>query len=575
MDPRLYDTLWEVHRSARSQQPLHVVSAYRSPRTNEMLRQRSRGVARSKPATSRAKARPLTCARRPCASRLERETAVIVASRRRRRLLPAGEHALRPHRTSAPCRHWTQMTRSQSLLLFPRWQDRSTALRQQGAGALSTMYAARDLCPRAAPCKATAARPRRERRGRQRSLWWALFGDDEGEANADEAYAALPTNVPDTDQRYALMNAQSATSGAAARFPPGADAGRACARARARPGSAALAHQGCPPRPRRRPPSWMRSPPRSDSHPQPASDQRARPARTATRATSRRASAASIRAWQELRRCVRSKPARVAAAPRRRRRRARRAPTDSRAGTVATACGPPSRAPGLVGPRPTAPSPRRCARRQCFRRSSRSAHGAACADHQHRARRAPASAASPDAPQVASAFAPSPPSGRGPTRPSPVWPARSSSPRRRDACADHDREHCPETMPARAAAEARGAAAPSPSRTPCGRSSPPASIGPAAASTAPRRASASPSASLRDGAPTGLVAIPAAGLASGFSRDAAAPAGAFRIGPPVSGGSQSHNDATYRARRADRTKQQLTREAFTKEDRFPLGVSDQ
>ena len=43
MDPRLYDALWEVHRQSGSRQPLHVVSAYRSPATNEMLRSRSRG----------------------------------------------------------------------------------------------------------------------------------------------------------------------------------------------------------------------------------------------------------------------------------------------------------------------------------------------------------------------------------------------------------------------------------------------------------------------------------------------------------------------------------------------------
>lgn len=45
MDPRLFDTIWEVYRESGSRQPIEVMSAYRSPETNAMLRRRSRGVA--------------------------------------------------------------------------------------------------------------------------------------------------------------------------------------------------------------------------------------------------------------------------------------------------------------------------------------------------------------------------------------------------------------------------------------------------------------------------------------------------------------------------------------------------
>ncbi len=45
MDPRLFDVVWEVYRTAGATQPIVVVSAYRSPQTNAMLRRRSRGVA--------------------------------------------------------------------------------------------------------------------------------------------------------------------------------------------------------------------------------------------------------------------------------------------------------------------------------------------------------------------------------------------------------------------------------------------------------------------------------------------------------------------------------------------------
>lgn len=45
MDPRLFDVIWEAYRTAGATQPIVIVSAYRSPATNAMLRSRSRAVA--------------------------------------------------------------------------------------------------------------------------------------------------------------------------------------------------------------------------------------------------------------------------------------------------------------------------------------------------------------------------------------------------------------------------------------------------------------------------------------------------------------------------------------------------
>ena len=45
MDPKLFDILWQVYRESGSQQPIDILSAYRSPQTNAMLRRRSRQVA--------------------------------------------------------------------------------------------------------------------------------------------------------------------------------------------------------------------------------------------------------------------------------------------------------------------------------------------------------------------------------------------------------------------------------------------------------------------------------------------------------------------------------------------------
>jgi uncharacterized protein YcbK (DUF882 family) len=46
MDPQLFDLLWQIHREVNAKEPVTVVSAYRSPQTNAMLRKRGRGVAR-------------------------------------------------------------------------------------------------------------------------------------------------------------------------------------------------------------------------------------------------------------------------------------------------------------------------------------------------------------------------------------------------------------------------------------------------------------------------------------------------------------------------------------------------
>ncbi len=47
MDRRLFDILWEVYRDVDGKKPINIISSYRSPATNAMLRRRSSGVARN------------------------------------------------------------------------------------------------------------------------------------------------------------------------------------------------------------------------------------------------------------------------------------------------------------------------------------------------------------------------------------------------------------------------------------------------------------------------------------------------------------------------------------------------
>lgn len=46
MDPHLFDIIWEIHRELGSKKPVHLISGYRSPKTNEMLRRTKGGQAK-------------------------------------------------------------------------------------------------------------------------------------------------------------------------------------------------------------------------------------------------------------------------------------------------------------------------------------------------------------------------------------------------------------------------------------------------------------------------------------------------------------------------------------------------
>ncbi|MEM9028380.1 MAG: DUF882 domain-containing protein [Pseudomonadota bacterium] len=46
MDPKLFDLLWSIHRELGSKRHIHVISGYRSPKTNAMLRRTRGGQAR-------------------------------------------------------------------------------------------------------------------------------------------------------------------------------------------------------------------------------------------------------------------------------------------------------------------------------------------------------------------------------------------------------------------------------------------------------------------------------------------------------------------------------------------------
>lgn len=114
MDPRLLDLVWEVYRESGSRKHIHVISGYRSPKTNSMLRKRGRGVA-SKSQHTYGKA-------------LDFYLPDVKLSKLRRigLIKQAGGVGYYPksgspfvHLDTGRVRHWPRMSRSQLARVFP------------------------------------------------------------------------------------------------------------------------------------------------------------------------------------------------------------------------------------------------------------------------------------------------------------------------------------------------------------------------------------------------------------------------------------------------------------------------
>ena len=117
MDPRLFDVIWEVYREVGAKDYVHIVSGYRSLKTNDMLRRRGRGVAKSSLHT-RGQAMDFFI------------PGVPVSKIRKAGLrLQQGGVGYYPksgspfvHLDTGRVRHWPRMTRQQLAAVFPKGQ---------------------------------------------------------------------------------------------------------------------------------------------------------------------------------------------------------------------------------------------------------------------------------------------------------------------------------------------------------------------------------------------------------------------------------------------------------------------
>jgi uncharacterized protein YcbK (DUF882 family) len=191
MDPRLFDTLWEVYRQTGSSEPIHVNSAYRSPHTNAMLRRRSSAVAKSSQ-HMRGKAMDFYLPDVP----IEKVRAIGM------RLQNGGvgfyPNAYTPfvHLDVGSVRAWPRMTRDQLARIFPDGKTvhiPADGTPLEGYEAARAEVLARGFSVGGATMVAEAgegsAAPKRK------SFWATLFGGGDEDEDAEEVRTSTARNT--------------------------------------------------------------------------------------------------------------------------------------------------------------------------------------------------------------------------------------------------------------------------------------------------------------------------------------------------------------------------------------------
>ncbi|WP_435371415.1 DUF882 domain-containing protein [Mesorhizobium liriopis] len=184
MDPRLLDLVWEAYRQTGSSNYITVVSAYRSPATNNMLRGRSRktGVAKK---SQHMLGKAMDFYIPGVKLKTLREIGLKMQGGGVGYYPTSGSPFV--HFDVGNVRHWPKMKRSELVALFPNGKTLhvpSDGKPLPGFEQALASYKSRESAGALAIASASSGGDTKKRRG----LLAALFGGgDEGEADADDA----------------------------------------------------------------------------------------------------------------------------------------------------------------------------------------------------------------------------------------------------------------------------------------------------------------------------------------------------------------------------------------------------
>ena len=222
MDPALFDIIWNIYRQTGASQPIYVVSGYRSPVTNNMLRQRSRGVAKASQHTL-GKAMDFYI---PGVSLSKiRETALKLQQGGVGFYPTSGSPFV--HVDTGNVRHWPRMTRQQLVRLFP--DGKTLHLPSDGKPlsgyqlALAAQKAGKLGSSSSRLAYASASDDGSKSRGKSKGLLAALFQSGESDDEEIAAATVRPGKRPQQELR-AYPNAPTPPPAAEAPEPEPAPA---------------------------------------------------------------------------------------------------------------------------------------------------------------------------------------------------------------------------------------------------------------------------------------------------------------------------------------------------------------
>ena len=186
IDPRLLDTVWEVYQKLGTRKPIHVVSSYRSPKTNAMLRKTRGGQAKN---SQHMYGRALDFFIPGVSPKKVREVGLKAQSG------GVGYYAKSGfvHLDTGRVRHWPRMSRKELVRVFPKGGTLHVPTDGKALPGYKTAEA--DYKRRMANGGATALRGVRGGGGGGGNILTALFrgGDDDGgDAGSAGATAAAP-----------------------------------------------------------------------------------------------------------------------------------------------------------------------------------------------------------------------------------------------------------------------------------------------------------------------------------------------------------------------------------------------
>ncbi len=213
MDPHLFDLLWEIHRELKAEGPVTIISAYRSPQTNAMLRARGRGVAKfSQHMIGKAIDFYIPgvelSALREIGLRLQRGGVGFYPT--------SGSPFV--HVDSSGVRHWPRVTREQLAHIFP--DGKTVHIPSDGKPMPGYALALAEIEARGGTLGPTALAARGEATaggedGRLKRVFASIFGRNDEEADEEEAgvrsnRTRLPTATVVTSTPVAPANGKTA-----------------------------------------------------------------------------------------------------------------------------------------------------------------------------------------------------------------------------------------------------------------------------------------------------------------------------------------------------------------------------